>query len=268
MPAAGRRHVTAAISPRLAPVQGMARLSCVGTALPLLLLATMLLRAAHAAPAVASASDVSGLTEQARAVADGGSLTVSNVALESEARPAALELQEASVWAPGARVLVQQQGGAAEQRPPSATRIFSGGLAGSDTSTVVMSVRADGAIEGVVREGDKTWALAEQTTPAGPSASARSATAAAAAAAAPANLPTVHQLVAPLAPSSTGLPFTCGAQHSSNASVAFDAWLEAGGAGTGGRRLNQVGAAWGYKVFSCCCCCSTCSEARPMAMDW
>ena len=62
-----------------------------------------------------------------------------------------LELERFEVWAPGAKVWIQAAADAPPQeRPPPATRYFRGRIAGAPNSRVLLSVRANGAVNGVV----------------------------------------------------------------------------------------------------------------------
>lgn len=205
-------------------LQGMARRSMAAPALLLLGAALALcspLAGAAAAPlaaAEASAVDAANIAAQARAVPEGGSLTITDLALEGGPRAATLELQEVRPWAPGATVVVQR-GAAVLERQPSDTRFFSGALAGSGASTALLSVHSDGGVEGLVQLGRKTWGLGTAASTA------------------------AEQLAASPASNSslTREPFSCNVVPNNASTAAFQAWRAARGARQdGGRRLRQV----------------------------
>lgn len=208
----------------------------VGRLLALLLLAvTAAPSPAAAAPTgrFASAADVAGIAAQALALPEGGSLTIRGVALEGRPQPASLELEEVPVWAPGARVVLQRRGALPRERAPPPTRFFNGGIAGNGASSTLLSVHANGTVDGIVQLGRRAWSLRGQP--------ARRPGVAAGAAAAGAGQPPAVPLAASAMPSNASAPappFRCGTEpgNAGNASAnhGFEAWLAAGGASKGG----------------------------------
>lgn len=150
--------------------------------------------------------------------------------------------------APGRRVVLETEAGR-QELPPPATRVFTGALAGDPASSVTLSLHADGTLQGVVQQGDKTWGLAG---PGGSSPAPDAAAAAAAAAAStarPASAAVAEpappaQLQAPLATTASDRgPLTCGAPRlNETVQAAFHAWRAGSTPSSAGgrRRLRQV----------------------------
>ena len=170
------------------------------SAAALLLVALALATApAAAAPAAAATASSANFAAAARSVDPGGQLTVNGYVLEGDTQASTMVLERFEVWAPRCKVWVQAAANAPPRQVPCpTTRYFKGVIAGRPGSSVVLSVRPNGAVTGTADRGNSSWALGKDV-PKGAGAAA-----AAAAAAAPLRSRRV------VAGAQTKPPFQCG----------------------------------------------------------
>ncbi|KAI7839083.1 hypothetical protein COHA_007225 [Chlorella ohadii] len=147
-----------------------ARVHCAALALLAALLAPLPVPV-RAAPQVAAASGAPAFAAAVAAAGRaGGRLTITGYHLEGESQPDTLELESFEVWHPNAVIEVQSRPNAPPQRlPRPATRYFKGYIAGKPQSSVLLSIRANGAVAGMAVHGNVSWALGR---PGGPTAAA------------------------------------------------------------------------------------------------
>lgn len=100
-------------------------------------------------------------------VAVGQSLVMSNVLLDQEDSPVALELRRFEVFAPDARIVVHGPGGEESLDAPT-TGYFQGKVQGVVDSLVVLSADSQGIMRGIVQQGEKFWILAGGAEAGGP----------------------------------------------------------------------------------------------------
>lgn len=112
-----------------------------------------------AAPPLRVPAASAAFTATARGVGKGGKLRVTGHKLEQDEPEVELELQRFEVWQPDAQIVITgAKGKSTVHRPPS-TMFFKGKVAGSNTSSVMMSVRKDGSVGGMVMHGQSAYAL-------------------------------------------------------------------------------------------------------------
>ncbi len=95
---------------------------------------------------------------KARTVGLRQTLLVTNYLLEGDSKPSTLELKRKSMFLKGAKIVVQQPGGAFTKAAPD-SRLFTGQVAGSPGSMAVLHVRAGGGVSGLAMRGNGSWAL-------------------------------------------------------------------------------------------------------------
>jgi len=106
-----------------------------------------------APPVHVAASDVA-FERSARGVGQGGKLTIEGYLLEGDGATSTLELERFEVWRPDAVVLVDGKRVAVPR-----ALYFRGSVAGYPGSSVLLSVRENGAAMGMVFRPDGAWAI-------------------------------------------------------------------------------------------------------------
>ncbi len=107
---------------------------------------------ALAAPPVEIRAGNPALAATARGLGKGRHLVIKNLRLGGEATASTLEVERFEVWRPDAVVEIDGQ-----RALPPATAYFRGSVAGDPASSVMLSVRESGEIQGTVRKGTHSW---------------------------------------------------------------------------------------------------------------
>lgn len=89
----------------------------------------------------------------------GESVRLHNLRLEGELSPVTLELERFQVFAPDAKIVVHRGQGKKHLVGPPATAYFSGTIQSDRDSIAVLSVDAQGGIQGIVQQGGRFWML-------------------------------------------------------------------------------------------------------------
>lgn len=115
---------------------------------------------ARGASAATVAASSPALVAAARAVGPGHGLRVTGHNFAGDKKPSTLVLQRFDIFRPGAVIEIRGLPGSRPRRQaPPDTRFFRGHVQGEPSSSVMLSVRPNGAISGLAFRGHAAWAL-------------------------------------------------------------------------------------------------------------
>ncbi|KAL4426094.1 hypothetical protein ABPG77_002680 [Micractinium sp. CCAP 211/92] len=115
---------------------------------------------ARGASAATVAASSPALVAAARAVGPGHGLRVTGHNFAGDKKPSTLVLERFDIFRPGAVIEIRGLPGSRPRRQaPPDTRFFRGHVQGEPSSSVMLSVRPNGAISGLAFRGHAAWAL-------------------------------------------------------------------------------------------------------------